>query len=345
MEDTKVIVVTCAKDEGWMLERFLATCSAFADMIIISDESTGVDNSLEIYGKYPKAVVHHNAGPPVQYDKRRRFVFDEARKIPCVRRIVVAIDVDEIISGNLLESPEWQTVLAAEPGTLFRLQWVNLWRTPLQYKIAGDAGRGIYNRNIWVDDGESSIPEVGIQGMHMVYTPENARKTVYLNEIVCLHYQFCNWPRMEAKHRYYRAHEKANIRKLSDIGIWRMYGYMNSLRVHIEESPHEWYAGWERMGIDMTSFTPDGFCFYDLETLRLIDSHGADFFACQDLWNCDWDAIISRGKELGALPADYRLQRPSFKPFSGLLTFYLKRTLDFPFLQKLERHLLKNMRY
>lgn len=343
--DTKVIVVTCVKDEGWILDRFLATCSVFADMVIISDESTGLDNSLEIYKRYPKAVVHHNGGPPAPYDGRRRFVFDEARKVQCARRIVVAIDADEILSANLLASSEWHEVLSAEPGTLFRMQWVNLWRTPAQYKVGGETGLGLYNRSIWVDDGVSAIPEVGIQGMHMVYTPENARRLVLLKDIVCLHYQFCNWPRMEAKHRFYRAHEKVNIRKLSDLGIWRMYGYMNSARIDLGESPQEWFAGWEQFGIDMSGFTPDDFCFYDLDVLRLIDRYGADMFACQDIWRCDWDAIIARGKALGALPADYLLQRPGFSLHCLLLQRYLDQTVDAPFLQKLERHLLKGMKY
>src|ERR1039457_2501134 len=96
MPDTKIIVTTLVKDEAWMLDRFLATCSAFADHIIVSDESTGLDNSLDIYKKYSKVILFHNSGTPVRGDIRRKFVFDEARKIPCDKRIIIAIDSDEI---------------------------------------------------------------------------------------------------------------------------------------------------------------------------------------------------------------------------------------------------------
>ncbi len=345
MDGTKVIVITCAKDEAGMLDRFLTTCSTFADHIIVSDESTGLDDSLQIYKKYPKTIVHHNNGPSVKFDIRRRFVFEEARKIVCDKRIIIAIDVDEVISANILESPEWQTVLDAEPGTLIHLQWVTLWKTPRYYRLGYEPLYNFYNRSIWIDDGKSEIPEVGINGMHMVYTPENARTHIYLTDIVCLHYQFCNWPRMEAKHRFYRAHEKANIQRLSDLGIWRMYGYMNSRRIEYAASPDAWFNGWEKMGVDMTSLTTSDFFFYDLDTLLLLQKHGPETFVNQDIWSCDWETIICRAKSLGILPDDFCLKRPKMPLLRKLFMVYLRETIDFPFLQKLERHLLKGMSY
>lgn len=76
MSSVKIIVITCVKDESWMLQRFLATCSQFADHIIISDESTGIDNSLEIYNKFPKVILHHNSGKSVPGCIRRKFIFN-----------------------------------------------------------------------------------------------------------------------------------------------------------------------------------------------------------------------------------------------------------------------------
>lgn len=341
MSDTKVIVTTCVKDEGWILDRFLSTCSFFADYIIISDESSGLDNSLEIYKKYPKAIVHHNYGPSQQSDLRRRFVFDEARKIPCEKRIIVALDADEIISANIMESLEWQTVLNAEPGTLIFLQWVNLWMHTRQYKIDDPHYYGMYNRTIWVDDGVSTIPEVGIKGMHMVYTPMRAKKRIFLSEIVCLHYQFCNWQRMEAKHRFYRVYEKVTIKKLSDLGIYRMYNHMKSRRISTGLSPNNWFAGWQKLGIDMTSISTEEFFYYDLTVLDLIDKHGADAFALQDIWSADWEAIISRGKSMGCLPENYQLKRTKSSFFRRAFHFYMRHTIDVFFIRKLEKRFFK----
>jgi len=339
MSDTKVIVVTLVKDEAWMLDRFLATCSQFADHIIVSDESSGLDNSLEIYKKYPKVILHHNAGTPVRGDIRRNFVFEEARKIPCNKRIIIAIDSDEILSANLLESPEWQTVLNAEPGTLIHLQWVTLWKNYSYYRIEAKHTYGHYNRQIWVDDGISGIPTIGHQEMHMAYNPLQAKKHIYLHDIVCLHYQFCNWNRMEAKHRYYRAHEKADIRKLSDLAIYRIYGYMSSKKVKHQNCLTKWYDGWTQKGIDMSSVGDTELTHFDLSVLELFKKHGTDYFSRQNLWKADWERLCQLAKEQGVLSDDFDFTRPRKSVFFKMYHSYMKATIDIKLIRSLEKKL------
>jgi len=341
MSDTKIIVTTLVKDEAWMLDRFLATCSQFADQIIVSDESSGLDNSLDIYKNYPKVILHHNDGPPVRGDIRRKFVFDEARNIPCDKRIIIAIDSDEILSANILENPEWQTVLNAEPGTLIHMQWVTLWKNYNFYRVDLPCFFGQFNRQIWVDDGVSEIPSIGYQEMHMAYNPLKARKHIYLNDIVCLHFQFCNWGRMESKHRYYRAHEKADIRKLSDLAIYRIYGYMSSQNVVYQPSPNKWFDGWTQMGIDMTSVGETELTHFDLSVLELIKKQGSDFFRRQDIWKADWDRITNLAKEYGIIQNDFVLTRPSKTFFNRLFHFYMRITIDNKFVRYIENKLFR----
>lgn len=38
----------------------------------------------------------------------------------------MALDADEALSANVLDSAEWRAALAAEPGTVLRLRWANL---------------------------------------------------------------------------------------------------------------------------------------------------------------------------------------------------------------------------
>lgn len=310
MNNTKIIVVTLVKDEAWMLERFLSTCSQFADHIIVSDESTGLDNSLEIYLKYPKVILHHNAGSPVRADLRRQFVFQEARKISCDKRIIIAIDSDEILSANIFDSPEWNTVLNSEPGTLIYLQWVTLWKSYKYYRLDSPNFYGTYNRQIWVDDGISEIPSVGYQEMHMAYNPLKAKKYLYLNDIVCLHYQCCNWQRMEAKHRYYRAHEKTNIQKLSDLAIYRIYGHFSSNAMTIKNSLPKWYEGWIKMGIDVTSVATDDLTHFDISVIEMFKKNGTDFFKFQDIWRVNWNELIDRAQQARMVSLDYQFLEP-----------------------------------
>jgi hypothetical protein len=335
MSDTKIIVVTIVKDEAWMLERFLSTCSQFADHIIVSDESTGQDNSLDIYPRYPKVILHHNPGIAVRGDIRRRFVFQEARKIDCEKRIIIAIDSDEIISANMLESPEWKTVLNSEPGTLLHLQWVTLWKNHRQYRADYPYLYGSYNRQIWVDDGISEIPVIGFEGQHMAYNPLHAKKHIYLNEIVCLHYQACSWQRMESKHRFYRAYEKSYIRKLSDLAIYRIYGHM-SQKIECQPSPTKWFDGWEKMGIDMTSTENVEITHWDLSVISMLQQHGSDFFAFQDIWRVDWSKLVNQAKEEEKIPMDFVFKKPKKRFFSRLFHIYMRLTIDIKIIRFIE---------
>ncbi len=79
MDTPKIIVVTVVRDEAWTLDRFLQTCSQFADHILVDDDSTGLDHSRAIYPKYPKVTMFDGAGLP--FEARLKRVFAEARKI------------------------------------------------------------------------------------------------------------------------------------------------------------------------------------------------------------------------------------------------------------------------
>jgi hypothetical protein len=339
MSNTKIIVITCVKDEAWMLERFLATCSQFADHIIISDESTGLDDSLEIYSKYPKVILHHNSGDPVRGDVRRQFVFREARKIRCDKRIIIAIDSDEILSANILESPEWHTVLNSKPGTLIHLQWVNLWKNYEHYRIDDPHLYGRYNRQIWVDDGISEIPAVGYQEMHMAYNPLHANKHIYLNDIVCLHYQSCNWQRMESKHTYYLMHERANIKKLTNLAIYRVYGHMTSNNIECRKTPKKWFDGWSKMGIDMTSCGVSNLTHFDISAIEMLNKYGSNFFAYQDIWRVNWSALFMEAKKEGRISKEYTFIKPGKFFMNRLFHFYMRVTIDNKLLRYIERKL------
>ena len=322
--DTKIIVIACIHNEEGYIGRFLSTCSYFADYIIIHDE-TAHDNTRSFYSKYPKVIAHCNDGPPMLIN-RRSFLIEEARKIKCDKRILVVLDADEILSSEVFTSNEWQTVLHASSGTLFYLQWVNLWRNPLKYKFFDQHYYGSFHARIWVDDGVSTIAVFGSGRGHsfhgQVLPAETAQKIIYLHEIVILHYQFTNWDKMESKHRWYRCFEKAEIRKLSTLGIFRMYGYMDTGREPaVSDSPKSWFEGWKTKGIDVTSVSKSPVYFYDIEVLKLFKKYTPQFFTWQDVWRdrVDWNNIIKKAKGLGFMEKDFQLEIPKRGMFPRII--------------------------
>lgn len=313
--DTKIIVITCVHDETDHIERFLSTCSCFADHILIHDE-TAHDNTRSFYPKYPKVIAYCNDGPSMFGMDRMLFLIDEARKISCEKRILVVLDADEILSSEIFTSNEWRTVLNASPGTLFYLQWVTLWKNPLKYTSINQYYCGSPHGRIWVDDGKSTLTTSGSgrHGFHSHRLPrENVQRIIYLYKIVILHYQFTNWGKMESKHRWYRCFEKAEIRKLSNLGIFRMYGYMDTGKEPtLSDSPESWFEDWKTKGVDVTSISSSPIYLYDMEVLKLFKKYTPQFFTWQDVWrwNVDWNNIIKKAKELGFLEKGFRLEIP-----------------------------------
>lgn len=341
MSDTKIIITTLVKDEGWMLERFLSTASIIADHIIVSDESTGLDNSIKIYEKYPKVILHRYPFPSSDHStpqKRRKFVFEEARKIVCKKRIIIALDSDEILSANIINSNEWNTVLNSEPGTLVHLQWVTLWKSHQTYRVENDSLMyGNYNRHIWIDDGISEIPDIGHGAFHMAYNPLKVKYNLFLNQIVCLHYQFCNWARTESKHRYYRVQEKIYVKKLSDLAIYRIYGWMYSKNTKIKNSKKEWFEGWEKKGIDISSIENHKINYFDLSVIEKFDKYGTDKFKYQDIWNIDWNELITFSKNNNLLSKNIIFTNPKKKLMIRLYHAYMRITIDIKIIRLIER--------
>lgn len=101
-------------------------CVHLADYIVIADQQS-TDGSREVARRFEKVVLVDN--PHEAYDEgaRQRLLIDSARQLPVSgKRILIALDADEMFSANWMESPEWQQLLAAPPGTVLYFRWANI---------------------------------------------------------------------------------------------------------------------------------------------------------------------------------------------------------------------------
>ena len=100
-----LVCLTPVKNESWILHRFLKSASLWADHIIIADQNS-TDNSREIALQYSKVILIENNAEEFNEPERQKLLIDKAREIEG-KRVIIALDADEMLTSNFLTSPEW----------------------------------------------------------------------------------------------------------------------------------------------------------------------------------------------------------------------------------------------
>lgn len=281
-----LVCITRVRNEAWILERFLQCASTWADLIVIADQQS-TDGSREIARRFEKVVLVDNPYDVYNEGFFHRLLIDTARRLPVMgKRILIALDADEMFSANWMISAEWKQLLAAPPGTVLYFQWANIgpdvscaWIDP-SYKAFG-----------FVDDGTAY--EGGPMHTHRVPIPSNA-SALYFDEIKVLHYQYTDWARMRSKQRWYQVLERLNNPKKRPVTIFRQYHHMEAAIRQAGPVRSEWLAGYEARGIDMRSVVKDSHYFRDKEVLELLIQYGPERFRRLNIWDCDWLALAKQ---------------------------------------------------
>jgi hypothetical protein len=310
-----LICLAPIRNESWILERYLQCASTWADHIIIGDQRSD-DGSREIANRFPKATLVDNSSSTYDEGARQRLLIDTARRIvPERKRILIALDADEMLTANFRETPEWQALLAAAPGTVVRFDWVNVlpgfetcW-IPAEPLPLG-----------FVDDGSPH----GGEAIHSARIPVRpGAPSLVLHDIKVLHYQYTNWQRMESKQRWYQCWEHLKYPKKRAIAIFRQYRGMYARppeQIHPFRS--HWIDAYEQAGIEMKDVRGEAITWWDQEIVGMLRKHGAAFFRKQDIWGVDWIALARQlgGAERGVEFADPR------SPFEKKVHQWLLRT-------------------
>jgi hypothetical protein len=280
----KFICLTPVKDEAWILERFLRCAALWADHIIVADQGSS-DGSREIARRHPKVTVIDNPSPAYDEGARQRLLLEAARRIPGPS-ILIALDADEILTANWADSPEWQTVRASRPGTVILFQWANVcpdletcWVQP-EDRPWGFVDDGSEHRSRLIHNDRLPLPA--------------GAPSLLLREVKVLHYQYTDWQRMESKQRWYQCWERLNQPR-RPAQIYRQYHFMHAFPAAYRRPIRpEWFDGYRRAGIDMTTIRQEATYRWDRQVLQMLADHGARTFRRVDIWDVDWRRLAKR---------------------------------------------------
>jgi glycosyltransferase involved in cell wall biosynthesis len=310
MSGTKIIVITPVKNESWILDKFLSVSSIFADHIIIADQQS-TDDSREICKQYPKVLLIENRSLKFNEAERQIMLIDAARKLcPDSKRILLALDADEILAANAIGTSDWQLMLDASEGTILYFEkptFCNGTKEIIRYSEEGwPLG--------YVDDGKQHEP----RKIHSsrIPTPSDANK-LNLKGIKILHYGLARPNALSSKLRYYSCLECIMDTQTMSI---RRISYPDQLDfsnegLFREPINKDWIQKWQDLGINMLEVKDTRFNWYDQEVLNFFSDHGFAKFHSEDIWKFDWNAAAKHfGMDAALGPIKY--PNPMF-------TFYL----------------------
>lgn len=289
MTRPSIVVLTPLKNDAWILRRFLEVTSAFADRIVVADQGS-TDGGQDICREFPKVSLIENSDRTYDEASRQKLLIAAGRAKAPLPRILMALDSDEVLGANGMQSEGWRRMLDAAPGTVVFCEKPNLYlgtdlceRRPLDFPAA------------FVDDGTTPHQALRIHSPR-IPMPDGASRLV-LDDVKFLHYALVRPEAQKAKMRMYAALE--NVMNTKSL-YWRRRYYWSrrvlSAMGPVEPTPREWYAGWEARGIDMRTIDDAQPYWQDLAVVDLLLEHGARRFWLDDIWEKDWNALL---RELG----------------------------------------------
>jgi glycosyltransferase involved in cell wall biosynthesis len=278
-----IICLTPVRNEAWCLDVFLKCASLWADHIIIADQNS-TDGSREIAKKYSKVILIENNEDEMHQAKTRSLLFSEGRKIPG-DKVFVALDADELFSGNFLETADWGKIINSRPGQLFNFKWANVTEDKKNYWIADKWMLWAYH-----DDGTEFPLDKYIHEWRMPW-PKNAHpEDVWISDFYVLHLQFINVKRTESKQRFYQCITKVKEPETDLITLYRHYHYKHKQRGRLMPFDENLISYYTKNGISVFDnlVLTETYFYYDTLVVNYFNKYGLADFKYLDIWDKSW---------------------------------------------------------
>jgi hypothetical protein len=206
----KKIALIPIKNEDWILFHSLTNISIWADIIIVADQMS-TDNSRNICAQFEKVVLIDNSR--TEHSNEVRWdLLDKAREFG-TNNLIVCIDADEILSLDFFK----EDFTKYKPGQSFELPWIQLWKTPLQYRTDG-VWKTLSKVCAFIDDGEMNYERKFIINDHTGRIPHSPFKPIKINTPL-FHLEYIPFRKNQMKQAWYRCSElilgKRNAKRIN----------------------------------------------------------------------------------------------------------------------------------
>ncbi len=263
--------------------------STWADAIALLDDNS-TDRTGEIAGEFSKVSILRSELGTFNEGLYRLKTIEHARRMVSKlgegrQAILIWLDADEMLSGNLKQSDEWKIALRSPPGTVIRLPLVEL--LPDRKTCWNPHALAIG----YVDDGAPFV-EGKIHIGRLPWPPK--ANVVDVNDVALLHLHRLAPLRNRSKQRWYQAWECDNFPEKRAVQIFRQYNqHLHYPKHEIFRVKEEWIRSLSDQGIDVYAPEVQMQTWWDSEVLERILVNGAERYRKLDIWDADYSEFAS----------------------------------------------------
>lgn len=282
-ERSLLIVTSCTRNYGWVTRAFLEGNTRWADYIVIVDQMS-TDGTREMCAEYKNVVIVDDPDMSYKENTRAKMAFMRGRELAAGRdAIYFALDIDEVMPANWMNSEDGSKILNSNPGDMFQLEWANIMpdgetciRCGWQYKVFHDNG---------MEWQESKMQ------MHTPLLPYSSWEIepTEVHDFPLLHFGdfYTRWT--EYKWIYYQFVDVQQHRSKSAVSLFRMYKVEDKKVGQVISIDQEWlFDDVDLIGLVDTKTTP---IFVDY-IKEIIAKEGISKFQSIDVWTEEFCAEL-----------------------------------------------------
>ena len=317
-----LVVLTPVLNEAWILPAFLKATSLWADYIIIADQMS-TDGSREIYARFKELksegikelendcqlIVVDNPRKEMHQSATRQLLFDAAKKIEG-DKIFFAMDADEFLSGNFMETEGWKNIINSEPGDLFCFSWMNLNASGTKYGLTEPY---YWAAHVNEDILSGTYPERFIHEWRLPW-PKHENHVYTVKDILFIHFGGVNEVRVKNKGLFYLVSQYTHPdNKRSTISLYRQYHDLQ-FKQQYYDVPENAYDIYTKHGVDIWAnidLTAEGL-HHVMTVQNKLNTLGASALRKLDIWDEDF-------------LHKYKVKDPR-RPIDKLMHWYLRHT-------------------